>query len=395
MVFNFDKGEIIIGWLDAVFKRNSEVGFMFDVELFMEKANRVHMKRLAMDTCISFLGRTMSQSEFRVKNGETFEKNELYYRLNVRPNKNMTASTFWEQFIYKLVYENEALIIQADDGDLLIADNFEHHEYAVFEDVFTSVTVKDYMFKRSFKQSEVMHVKYRNDKLSPLIDGLFADYGDLFGRILSSQKRKNQIRGTVDMDMLAAKSKEHQSKLQEFIDNMYKAIGEKDVAIIPQQPGFKYAETSGGGSAGQSVDEINQVTNGFLSQVAMVIGIPTALLFGEMADVEKQTKNYMLFTVNPLLKKLSDEANRKFFEMNEYLQGQRIEIKSVSYQSIFDLATSIDKLISSSAFTGNEIRLEVGYEVSDDLNLNTHHITKNYTKLTESEGGENQNDDQN
>ncbi|MBJ8113945.1 phage portal protein, partial [Bacillus cereus group sp. N6] len=87
------------------------------------------------------------------------------------------------------------------------------------------VTVKEYQFKRSFKQSEVMHVRYRNDKLAPLIDGLFTDYGDLFGRILSSQKRKNQIRATVDMDMLAAKSKEHQSKLQEFIDNMYKAIG--------------------------------------------------------------------------------------------------------------------------------------------------------------------------
>ncbi|CUB59297.1 Phage portal protein [Bacillus subtilis] len=100
----------------------------------------------------------------------------------------------------------------------------------------------------------------------------------------------------------------------------------------------------------------------------------------------------MLFTVNPLLKKLSDESNVKFFEMKDYLGGQRIEIKSVSYQSIFDLATSIDKLISSSAFTGNEIRLEVGYEVSDDPNLNTHHITKNYTKLHESEGGEKEND---
>ncbi|MED3120625.1 phage portal protein, partial [Bacillus thuringiensis] len=55
----------------------------------------------------------------------------------------------------------------------------------------------------------------------------------------------------------------------------------------------------------------------------------------------------------------------------------------------------IDKLISSSAFTGNEIRLEVGYEVSDDPNLNTHHITKNYTKLTDSEGGENTNDGEN
>ncbi|MED1304720.1 phage portal protein [Bacillus pacificus] len=386
---------IIIGWLDAVFKRNSELGFMFDVEMFIEKANRVHMKRLAIDTCISFIGRTISQSEFRVKNGEVFEKNELYYRLNVRPNKNMTASTFWETFFHKLAYDNEALIIQADDGDLLIADDFEHNEYAVFEDTFTNVTVKDYQFKRSFKQSEVIHLRYRNDKLSPLIDGLFADYGDLFGRILSSQKRKNQIRATVDMDMLAAKSKDHQAKLQNFIDDMYKAVGENDIAIIPQQPGFKYAETSAGGNSGQSVEEINKVTNGFLNQVAMAFGIPTALLYGEMADVEKQTKNYMNFTVKPLLKKISDEVNVKFFEMNEYLEGQRVEVKSISYQTIFELAESIDKLISSGAFKGNEIRLEVGYDISDDPNLNKHYITKNYAEMNTGEGGENTNDGEN
>ncbi|PFR46519.1 phage portal protein [Bacillus cereus] len=384
-----------IGWLDGVLNRNKEVAFMFDVDMFIDSANRAHMKRLAIDTCISFLARTISQSEFRVKNGKEFEKNELYYRLNIRPNKNMTASTFWEKFIQKLVFDNECLVIQADDGDLLIADDFQHNEFAVFEDTFTNVIVKDYEFKRSFKQSEVIHLRYRNDKLSPLIDGLFADYGDLFGRILSSQKRKNQIRGTVDMDMIGAKTQEQVDKLQKFIDDMYQAIGKKDIAIVPQQKGIDYKEVYNGSSNGPSVEEINKVTNGFLSQVAMAMGIPTALLFGEMADVEKQTKNYMLFTVKPLLKKLSDEANMKFFEMNEYLEGKKVEIKPVSYQSIFDLATSIDKLISSSAFTGNEIRLEVGYEVSDDPNLNTHHITKNYTKLTESEGGENTNDGEN
>ncbi|WP_179951722.1 phage portal protein [Bacillus sp. ABP14] len=383
---------ITIGWLDGVLNRNKEIAFMFDVDMFIDSANRAHMKRLAIDTCISFLGRTISQSEFRVKNGDEFERNELYYRLNVRPNKNMTASTFWEKYVHKLIYDNEALIIQADDGDLLIADNFEHNEYVVFEDTFTNVTVKGYQFKRSFKQSEVIHLKYRNDKLTPLIDGLFTDYGDLFGRILSSQKRKNQIRGTVDMDMIGAKTQEQVEKLQKFIDDMYQAVGKKDVAIVPQQKGIDYKEVYNGSANGPSVEEINKVINGFLNQVAMAIGIPTALLYGEMADVEKQTKNFMLFTVKPLLKKLSDEANMKFFEMNEYLEGQKIEIKAVSYQSIFDLATSIDKLISSSAFTGNEIRLEVGYEVSGDPNLNTHHITKNYTKLTESEGGEKTNE---
>jgi len=364
---------------------------MFDVELFQGASNRAHMKRLVIDTCISFLGRTISQSEFRVRNGDTFEKNELYYRLNVRPSKNTTASTFWQTFVYKLFYDNECLIIQADDGDLLIADDFTHNEYAVYDDIFSNVIVKDFEFKRTFKQSEVIHLKYSNESLAPLIDGLFKDYGDLFGRILTSQKRKNQIRGTVDMDMLSAKSSEHQSKLQEFINNMYKAIGKNDVAIIPQQPGFKYTEMTNGGSGGQSVDEINKVTNGFLSQVAMAIGIPVSLLHGDMADVEKQTKNYMFFTVSPLLKKIMDEANVKFFTEKEFLDGQCIDIRKASYRDVFDLATSADKLRASGIMNGNELRTELGLETVDDEMMNAYVMTKNYQDGSEAlKGGENE-----
>jgi HK97 family phage portal protein len=379
-----------LGFLDAVFKRNSELGFMFDVEMFIDRTNRVHMKRLAVDTCASFLGRTISQSEFRIRNGNKFDKNELYYRLNVRPNKNMTASTFWQTVCTKLIYDNECLIIQGDDEDLLIADDFQHNEYAVYEDIFTNVRIKEYEFKRSFKQSEIFHLRYSNEKLAPLIDGLFSDYGDLFGRILSAQKRKNQIRGTVDMDMLSAKSRESQAKLQEFINNMYKAIDEKDTAIIPQQPGFKYEEKSNNSGSSQSVDEINKVTNGFLDQVAMAIGIPVSLLHGDMADVEKQTKNYMMFTVNPLLKKIRDEGNYKFFTRNEFLNGNKLDIKAISYNSIFDIADKVDKLVSSGAFTGNEIREEAGHERSSDPKLDEHYITKNYEKMNSDKGGENE-----
>ena len=388
-------GENKLGFLSTIFKRNSELGFMFDTELFVETSNRAHMKRLAIDTCASFLGRTISQSEFRIRDGDNYLKNELYYRLNVRPNKNMTSSTFWQTVVKKLIYDNECLIIQADDDDLLIADDFQRNEYAVYEDTFSNVRIKDYEFKRTFVQSEVLHLRYSNEKLTPLIDSLFADYGDLFGKMLSSQKRKNQIRALVKMDMLTAKNAEQQKKLQEFINRMYKSIDEKDVAIIPQQPGFEYEEVSSGSSSGmagssQSVEEINKITNGFFKQVALALGIPISLLYGEMADVEKQTKNYMMFTVKPLLKKISDEGNSKFFEMDEYLSGQKIEAKPISYQTIFDLAESIDKLVSSGAFTPNEMRLEVGYDVSDDSNLNQHYITKNYTGMNNAEGGENE-----
>lgn len=380
-----------MSFLDKVFKRDSELGWMFDIEMFQQTSNRAHMKRLAIETCIAFLARTISQSEFRIRNGDTYEKNELYYRLNTRPNKNMTASTFWQTFIHKLVYDNEVLVIQGNDGDLLIADDFQQKEYAVYEDIFANVIVRDYEFKDTFKQSEVIHLKFGNERLSVLLDSLFADYGDLFGMILNGQKRKNQIRATVDMDMLSAKSKEHQAKLQEFINNMYKAIETKDVAIIPQQPGFTYKEASGNGVAGQSVDEINKVTNGFFNEVAAALGIPVSLLRGDMADVANQTKNYMFFTISPLLKKIKDESDVKFFTKREHLEGKFVEIRKPSYRDIFDLATAADKLRASGIMNGNEIRAELGLERVDNEMLDEYYVTKNYqTSGSALEGGENE-----
>lgn len=381
-----------MGFLDAVFKRNSELAFLFDMEIYQDSSKRLHMKKLAVDTCASFLARTISQSEFRIKEDGQYKKDDLYYKLNVRPNKNMTASTFWQEVVYKLIYDNECLIIQADDEDLLIADDFVHNQYAVYEDTFSKVLVKDFEFKRLFKQSEVLHLRYSNEKLSPLIDSLYVDYGDLFGRLLNSQKRKNQVRSTVSMDMQTAKSKDNLAKLQEFINKMYKAVDEKDVAIIPQMPGFEYKEHfSGGGNGIQSVDEINKVTNGFFDQVATALGIPITLIHGDMADVEKVTKNYMMYTINPLLKKIKDEGNAKFIEKVDYLKGNRIDVHTVSYESIFDLATSIDKLVASGTYTRNQIRVKLGDEPADNPALDEYLITKNYqTATSTSEGGENE-----
>ncbi len=368
-----------MGLLDLILNRKSATSLIFDFDIVQDTTNRLHMKKLAIDTCASFLARTISQSEFRIKQNDKFVKDELYYRLNIRPNKNQTASTFWQEIMYKLIYDNETLVIQSDDDDLLIADDFEHNEYAVFEDTFSNVTVKDYTFKRVFKQNEVFHLRYSNESLAPLINSLFKDYGDLFGRLLSSQKRKNQIRSTVKVDAVTAKNEKALADLQEFINKMYRAIEGKDVAIIPEQPGFEYKEHyTGSGNGIQSVDEINKVTGGFFDQVATALGIPLTLIRGDMADVEKVTKNYMMYTINPILKKIKDEGMAKFFEKEDFVNGTRLEVRAPSYQSIFDLATSIDKLRSSGVVNGNEIRTELGLESVDEDIMKNYFITKNY-----------------
>ncbi|PJH69130.1 phage portal protein, partial [Salmonella enterica subsp. enterica serovar Typhimurium] len=72
--------------------------------------------------------------------------------------------------------------------------HFNRIEYGLVEDTFKGVTVKNFTFRRTFKASDVIYLQYSNEDLSRLINSLFSDYGELFGRLIEFQKHNNQIR---------------------------------------------------------------------------------------------------------------------------------------------------------------------------------------------------------
>lgn len=375
-----------IGFLKDVFRKNKAIDFMYDLDLMDETSERVQMKNLAIQTCVNMIARTISQSEFRIKENGEFNRDELYYRLNVRPGENTSAAVFWEKIIYKMMWDNEALVVQSDGGDLLVADDFTRNDYGIMGDKFKGVRVKNYTFSRTWDVRDVIYFKYNNDKLTKLLDGVYSDYGELIGRLIDFQKHKNQIRATVDMENVSGKDDKTKEKLQKFIDSMYGAVKKNPFAIVPQQKGFTYEEHTSGGSSGQSVDEINKATDGFMDDVAKAMGIPIGLLHGDLADVESQTRNYMTFCIDPLIKKIEDELNAKLISKKEYLNGKHMDIKRVSYSNMFDVATAVDKLRSAGVMNGNELREQLGMEKVDDPILTTYVITKNYTE--DSEGGD-------
>jgi len=386
-----------IGLLDYIIGNREDplIEDMFEEELalFAQAKSNTYMKQLALDTCISFLARTIAQSTFNVKDGKTFVKDTLHYKLNVRPNLNQTANTFWEDVVNKLVYENEVLIVPTDTQDLVIAESFTQNKFSLYEDLFSDVTVGDYTFQRTFRQSEVIHLRYRNEKLTKFINGLSDDYADMITALMKAQLRKSQVRAVIKIASRYSQGETGRQKIQSFLNKVYGAIGTKDVALIPEQEGFEYDEKSDGSVGnGQSVDEVTKARNGFFDQVAMLIGIPSVLISGNMADVEKQTKNYIRFTVKPLLKKIEAEFNAKFFTQEEYSRGEHLEVSAVSYYDVIEIASAIDKLMSSGFAKGNEVRRAVGWEDSDDPNLEKHLLTKNYAIMDDNgniEGGEN------
>lgn len=378
----------IIGVAD--FFKRKDVQFSFDLDLLQDIESNVYAKRMAFETCIEMIARTISQSEFRIKDKKKFIKDTMYYKLNVKPNRNQSSADFWQKVVHKLIFDNECLIIKSDSEELLIADDYDRTEYTFYDDTFKNVTVKDITFKRVFRMSDVIFFEYQNEEMSKLVDGLFADYGKLMSQLFVNQRMQNQIRSSIDIDSNWAKTDEDQEKIESFIKKVYKTIETKVVALFPQQKGLAYNEHSKSVGNKQSVDEIQKLYDGFLSQIARAVGIPWALLKGDMSDVEKPTRNYMTFCIDPLLNKVSSELNGKFFTEKEFLNGQMIDVKRISYSNLFDNATSIDKLIGSGAFTPNEVREEAGKERSDDPNMDVHYITKNYEKAESNslEGGE-------
>lgn len=379
-----------MGWLDKVFRRNKELEFIFDLDLVEDTSKRIHLKKLAFSTCINFIAKTIAQSEFRLLDNGRFVKDEVYYRLNVKPNVNQSAFDFWQKVIYKLIFDDECLVVQTDTDDLVVADYFERQSYAVYRDTFKEVMADGYKFERTFFRDEVIYLTNNNERLRPLLDGLFEDYGELFGRIVQAQMRKNQIRATVDLEGIANLEKETQERIQRFIDKLYKAFSTKDIAVVPQQKGFKYEEHTKNAGSGQSVEEVDKVVDGYLTQVARAMNIPPSLIKGEMADVENQTRNYMFFCINPFIKKIEDELNASLITKEEYFAGKEIVVRKPSYRDIFDVATAVDKLRSAGVANGNELRDKLGWPPVDDPILEEYYITKNYTKQDEAtlEGGE-------
>ncbi|HAK2637318.1 TPA: phage portal protein [Salmonella enterica] len=362
-----------------------------------DESARAYLKIMAKNTVLDFVARTMSTLEVKFKNKDGTADWE--YILNVRPNNDMSAATFWEKFFYRLMDDNEVLVIFTEDNQLLIADDFSRTEYAVYDDVFTGVTVKNYVFQKSFNMSDVIYIEYNNDKLDRFTKGLFEDYSELFGRIIEIAMRNNQIRGSVSINATATANekkdengKTRTEKLQEYVDKIYQAFKTKSVAIVAKVKNIDYEEyTNKQGVSNQSLDELNKMKTSLIDDVANAIGVPTALIYGEKAELDSNIKAFRQLCIAPLVKKLQDELMAKILTKQEYGKGERIKVAKVLPKDILDYATQIDKIVSSATFLRDEVRDTDGIDYDPLPNGEGQQLimTKNYEKVTK--GGENEN----
>lgn len=382
-----------MGLFDNVFKRHSELSWMYDLEFLQDKSKKAYLKQIAINTVAEMMGRIVAQSEFRTMEGNKIQKDNLYYLLNVQPNKNQNAVDFWQKFIYKLIVDNEVLVVKNDDGYFFIADDFYHDdELGLLPQKFTNVLVNNFEFKRVFSMDDVIYVRYNNKKFEEYAMGLFEDYGEIFGRMIDLQLMNNQVRGILHIDTTEFRKGAKREDLQAYINDMFEAFKNNSIAIAPLTKGLTYEEHSSKGASqnAQQFKELEELKRTILTDVARMVGITPALVLGEMADLEKSIEASLKFGINPLLRKIEAELNSKFYYSEEYLnQEKHIKVVGIDKRDPLQMSEAIDKLVSSGTFTRNQVRIMTGEEPANDSELDKFIITKNLQSADAFKGGEN------
>ena len=376
-----------------LFKREvPEVGFEFeDLERMF---GNLQLKSLAIDKSAEFIARIFAKSAFKYQENGKAKPSDWDYLLNVRPNKNESASDFWQKVVYRLITKNEVLIFLTTDDQLLVADSYTRTKYAVYDDVFEFVTCRGYTFEKRFRMSEVIFLQYNNNRLQDYISDLFTDYEKLHTRLVEALARNNQIRGTLKTKNNGSFDKKMRDKLQSYADGLFKSFSTKTIAIVPAQDGMEYSEhTNTTGTSNISVDELKKLRRQFDDEVADVLGIPTALSHGDMANLENSQKMFNSYCYQSLVKKMSDGLNFALVSRRKYERNNLFVIIGEGQKDKFALAENIDKLISSGAMTRNEVRSELGLESvpGGDKFL----ITKNYQLGEQLEKGGEKEDESN
>lgn len=374
-----------IEWLkEKFFSGSASLGTAnIDMSEYWELAASVYTRELAFESAVNLIANSVAKCEFKIYRKNQLFKDDEYYLWNVEPNKNQNSSEFLKKLINKLYRDNECLVVSTDLGELLIADSYEKTDYALVNDLFTNVTVKDYTFKRSFRMNEVLFFRLNNNDLRSLLNGLHADYGKLYEYSKKAFQKSRGQKGVLNISARAQGDANFEENLRKMMQDRFKPYFDADSAVLPLTEGYSYSEQDRKTYNADSTRDIRAQVDDMFSFTARAFGIPPVLLLGEVINPTMATNQLLTFCIDPLTDLLMEEINRKRFGRKEYLSGNKVVIdtKTIKHIDLLEVATSIDKLISSGAFCIDEIRMTVGEEPLGTEFGRQHWITKNYERI--------------
>lgn len=348
----------------------------------MAKAD-LFLRKLAYWTCVSRIANAVTKCEFRTfsQNEEVF--GEEYYLWNFEPNKNQNKAEFISKAMNQLYGKNELLIVESNDGQLLVADSFSVKKNELYGNTYSGVVAGDYQFKRTFRSDEVLHWTLNDKNVNQLIHGIYESYCKLIDYAASSFMKSKGDKGVLNISAAAYQDVLFEEKMKKISEEYFKTFFNSSNAVLPLYEGYKYEPIASKTYNTDTSRDLKHQYDDIFDFTARAFNIPPSLAKGDVENTSQAIDEMLTFCIDPLLSMLEQEINRKRNGKKAVLNGTKLHIDStkVKHIDMFDISGAADKLISSGVYTINMILRAIGESTIDEEWANTHMMTKNYAGI--------------
>lgn len=374
------------------------------VELFLDillgiKSEQLSIKKLAIEHAIDLIAKTISKCEIKYyrldkKSNKIIEdkNNDTYYKLNVKPNKNEAATSFFYMVISSLLRDDKALLI-INNEQLYFSKKFDKTDYVTKENKYSNIQIENTSgdtesLIKTFSEKDVINLHLGNSQIKDCINLYFDEYKKYINAASLNFKLCNIPKfrlkfpgGQPSMRDPITKEEISYDKYKEKITN---GLFSEEEALILLSEQFDIDRING--DKFQSSDDYKSLLKKWSDDVAMSFNIPLDVFYGSKTDKSTGTNDFITFAIDPIIEILEDNLNAKLISKENYLKGEKFIINrlNIKHFDIFDVAGPIDKL-SANGFSHNDNRSFLGLPTVPEKWADEHRFTKNYA---DSKGGD-------
>lgn len=367
-------------------------------------AYELYIRELAFWTCVNKIANAVSKCEFKTYYHNKETKGKEYYLWNYEPNQNQNAAGFIYKLIAQLYRKNECLVVEINHR-MYVAESYIKEVYALRDYQFSGISFDGYTLQETLDMSDVMFFELNSTDMRKLMNGMYDSYSKLITYAQNAYQKSRGHKGILNIAGVAQEQDNFNETFEELMSTHFKNFFGKDNAVLPLFDGYNYQDISQNAKtySTESTRDIKALADDIFEFTARAFSFPPSLAKGDVQDTTKATDELLTFAIDPLVKMIQQEINRKRNGKDGIKQGNylKIDTLAVKHVDIFDIATPIDKLISSGAFTINDILQVIGKPKIDESWADQHFMTKNYSEIgailkgvTEENGGENSENNQ-
>lgn len=389
-------------------KKQAEKGIEGFIDVLLNaKSIQLSSKKKAIDHAIDMIASTISKCEIKYYKYNTQKRkieettnDDIYYKLNIKPNDNEKGTSFFYRVINNLLHYEEILIVSINQK-MYIAINWTSSQTLLFEKSYRNVQIIDeednvlLLSDRAFYSNEVIHLTIKSKDIKQCLDDYFRDYGGLLDVSYNQFINKNagkwrMSHGGTQMVIKTPDGKQisYEDYIKKITDGLFGS--EDKVLLISEQ--LKLEDLNIGKDI--SPEKLLKLEENAENGVCKAFSIPQDLYHGNKTDKSTSTGDFFTFAVIPIMQIIEDGLNAALIEKDKYLLGERLSFNrwNLKHLDIIEASSGIDKLFSD-GFSHNEICGFLNIPRLNEEWAERHYITKNYDLAENSlKGGDNGNE---